>query len=124
MGSVSTATREPTLRTASYFVLAALLDGPLYGYAVIKRVAALSCGKVTLSAGTLYAVLDRLNTAGLVEAVREEVVNGRARRYYRLTPRGEKMLRAEADLLATAAQVVMDNTRRRRALGVLAAGPA
>jgi len=48
------------LREPSYFVLAALLDGPLHGYAVIKRVDELSAGRVRLAAGTLYAALDRL----------------------------------------------------------------
>lgn len=112
------------LRAPSYFVLAALLDGPLHGYAIIKRVAALSGDAVTLAAGTLYAVLDRLSTAELIEAVEEEVVNGRARRYYALTPRGNEAVRAEADRLAAAAKVVTDTARRRRALGALQARSA
>src|SRR5712692_9270855 len=47
--------REPT-----YFVLAALLDGPLHGYAIIKRAAELSGGRVRMATGTLYTALDRL----------------------------------------------------------------
>ena len=47
--------REPTL-----FVLAALARVPLHGYAIIRSVAELSEGRVTLRAGTLYAALDRL----------------------------------------------------------------
>jgi PadR family transcriptional regulator PadR len=39
--------REPT-----YFVLASLLDGPLHGYGIIKRVADLSDGRVRLATGT------------------------------------------------------------------------
>jgi DNA-binding PadR family transcriptional regulator len=38
----------------------------------------------------LYIALDRLTEAGLVEVVRDEVVNGRARRYYRLTGPGRE----------------------------------
>ncbi|MFI7110127.1 PadR family transcriptional regulator [Nonomuraea sp. NPDC050227] len=45
--------------------------------------------RVRLRAGTLYAALDRLHAEGLVAADREEVVDGRARRYYRLTSDGE-----------------------------------
>jgi DNA-binding PadR family transcriptional regulator len=93
--------REPT-----YYTLAALLDGPLHGYGIIKRSRELSQERLRLTAGTLYAALDRLAEAGLVEVVRDEVVNGRARRYYSLTGPGREALQAEATRLAHAASVV------------------
>jgi len=95
------------LRPASYFVLASLLDGPLHGYAITKRAEAVSDGRVRLTAGTLYAALDRLLGQGLVEVDGEEVVDGRARRYYRLTSSGRRALAAEAARLADAAAVVV-----------------
>jgi PadR family transcriptional regulator, regulatory protein PadR len=101
--------REPT-----FYTLAALLDGPLHGYAIIKRAAELSGGRVRLAAGTLYAALDRLTAAELVRAEREEVVNGRARRYYRLTDAGRHALEAEAARMAEASRVVTGRARRRR----------
>jgi len=101
-------TSRPALREPSYFVLAALLGGPLHGYAVIKRVAELSDKRVTLAAGSLYSVIDRLLGEGLVTGAGEEIVNGRARRYYRLTDEGDRVLAEEADRLARAAQVVKD----------------
>lgn len=104
------------LRAPSYFTLAALLDGPLHGYAIIKRVEALSAGSVRLAAGSLYAVLDRLAEAGQVEVVSEEIVNGRARRSYALTPSGNETLQAEAARMAAAAQVVTSPAARRRIL--------
>ncbi|MEV4133437.1 PadR family transcriptional regulator [Dactylosporangium sp. NPDC049742] len=111
------------LRSPSYFVLAALLDGSLHGYVIIKRVEALSDGSVRLAAGSLYAVLDRLAEAGLVEVVSEEIVNGRARRYYALTADGGAALREEAARLAAAAKVVTNATARRRAINT-AVSPA
>jgi DNA-binding PadR family transcriptional regulator len=96
------AMREPT-----YFTLAALLDGPLHGYAIAKRAADVSDGRVRLTAGTLYAALDRLLDQGLVEVSGEEVVSGRARRYYRLTAAGGRALEAEAERLHAAASVVV-----------------
>jgi DNA-binding PadR family transcriptional regulator len=96
--------REPT-----YYTLASLLDGPLHGYGIIKRAHELSEGTVRLAAGTLYAALDRLTEAGLVAVDGAEVVDGRARRYYRLTGSGRSALRDEAARLARAAEVV---TRR------------
>ena len=101
-------TSRPALREPSYFVLAALLGGPLHGYAVIKRVTELSDERVKLAAGSLYSVIDRLLGEGLVTADGEEIVNGRARRYYRLTDEGHCVLTEEADRLARAARVVMD----------------
>ena len=51
------------VRRSTYFVLAALLDGPLHGYAIIGRAAELSGGDVRLSTGTLFGALDRLGDA-------------------------------------------------------------
>jgi len=98
--------REPT-----YFVLASLLDGPLHGYGIIKRAAELSGNRVRLATGILYTALDRLAAEGYVRLVREEIVNGRARRSYGLTDAGAAALRAEATRMAQAAEVVTGNRR-------------
>lgn len=105
------------IREQTYFALAALMDGPLHGYAIIKRAEELSDGRVRMAAGTLYAALDRLSAEGLVRVLSEEVVNGRARRYYGLTDEGVAVLRAEADRMAQAARVVTD--RPIRIVGVV-----
>lgn len=86
--------REPT-----FWILTALVDRPRHGYAVMKQVSDLSGGEVTLLAATLYAALDRLAAEGLVEIDREEVVDGRPRRYYRLTDNGGAALAAETERL-------------------------
>ena len=93
----------------SYFILAALLDDPLHGYGIIKQAAELSDGRIKLAAGTLYGALDRLAEEGLLLADREEVVEGRTRRYYRLTGRGSHALHGEAARMEQAARIV---TRR------------
>ena len=103
--------REPT-----YFVLASLLDGP-HGYAIIKRTEQLSGGRIRLATGTLYTALDRLCAERCVELVREEIVNGRVRRSYGLTPPGAGALRAEAERMAAAARLVSDRGRGLRAGG-------
>jgi PadR family transcriptional regulator PadR len=97
------------MRQPTYFILAALQDGPLHGYAIISRVDDLSGGQTKLATGTLYAALDRLTSEGYVRMVNEEVVNGRARRYYELTPEGGDGLRAEAERLAAAARIVTEH---------------
>jgi DNA-binding PadR family transcriptional regulator len=102
----------------SYFVLAALLDGPLHGYGIIKKAEAQSSGRVRLTAGTLYGALDRLDDQGLVTSAGEELVAGRTRRYYRLTDAGIDTLQQEAARMEQAARLV---TGRRPAP---APGPA
>ena len=94
------------LRPASYFVLASLLDGPLHGYAIARRARELSDGSVRLTAGTLYGALERMTTQGLVQLDREATVEGRLRRYYRLSDQGREAVLREADRLAAAARVV------------------
>ena len=114
--------REPT-----YYVLASLLDGPLHGYAIIKRTGDLSGGRVRLATGTLYTALDRLAAEGYVRLVSEEIVNGRARRSYGLTDSGAAALRAEAVRMAEAARIVTGGTPAnafRRARPGRGTGPA
>ncbi|MFR9778567.1 PadR family transcriptional regulator [Micromonospora sp. MS34] len=105
--------REPT-----FLILTALTAGPRHGYGIIQEVTALSAQRVTLLPGTLYTALDRLTAQGLVEPDREEVVDGRLRRYYRLAPAGLAALRAETDRLrqlATAAETRLRALRPRTA---------
>jgi DNA-binding PadR family transcriptional regulator len=112
--------REPT-----YLVLASLLDGPLHGYAIIQRTGELSGGRVRLATGTLYTALDRLCAEGHVELVLEEIVNGRVRRSYGLTPRGARALRAEAKRMTEAARLETDRGRGLKAVrGARKASPA
>ena len=96
------------MRSPTYFILASLQEEPLHGYAIIKRAEVLSDGRVRLATGTLYTALDRLTGENYVRVVRAEIVDGRARRYYALTPSGLAALRAEAAHLAAAARVVTD----------------
>jgi PadR family transcriptional regulator, regulatory protein PadR len=94
------------MSAASYFILAALLDGPRHGYGIIKQAARLSDGRVQLAAGTLYGALDRLAEEGFILADGQEVVEGRTRRYYRLTDDGVDALHREAARMEQAARVV------------------
>jgi DNA-binding PadR family transcriptional regulator len=84
------------MQEATFLILTALADGSQHGYGIITEVAQISSGRVKLRAGTLYTALDRLRADGLVAVDGEEVVEGRLRRYYRLTPEGTAVLAAEA----------------------------
>jgi DNA-binding PadR family transcriptional regulator len=96
------------MQEATFMILTALADGSQHGYGIIGEVAEISHDRIRLRAGTLYTALDRLRADGLVDVDREEVVDNRLRRYYRLTPDGSARLAAEAARLqanATAALV-------------------
>jgi DNA-binding PadR family transcriptional regulator len=101
--------REPT-----FLILTALAGGSRHGYGIIQDVAALSAERVTLLPCTLYTALDRLNAQGLVEHERDEVVDGRLRRYYRLTSSGHAALEAEAARMRTLAATAEARLRRAR----------
>src|SRR5579875_3635303 len=105
------------LRPPSYFTLAALIDGPLHGYAIMRRASELSGGGVRISTGPLYSILDRALAEGLVAVGDPYVVSGRERRDYALTPAGRLVLQEETNTIARAARVV---GRRLRATGGLA----
>jgi DNA-binding PadR family transcriptional regulator len=102
------------LTEQAFFVLTALVDEPRHGYGVLREVAELSGGRVTLPVGTLYGVLDRLVGDGLVELDREEVASGRLRRYYRLTDTGRTRLATEVERQAANARVASARLRAWR----------
>jgi len=105
---------DATMREPTFLVLTALAAEPQHGYAVIEDVRRITDGRVTLRAGTLYAVLDRLRGDGLIEVEREEVVQSRLRRYYRLTGAGEQSLAAESARLRAQAAMAEGRLRARR----------
>ncbi|MFC4534896.1 PadR family transcriptional regulator [Sphaerisporangium dianthi] len=100
--------QEPT-----FLILTALTAGPQHGYGVITEVEQISEGRVRLRAGTLYAAFDRLQEEGLIVADREEIVDGRVRRYYKLTGDGATRLAAEAERMRRQARAA--STRLRAA---------
>jgi len=86
-------------------ILTALADGSQHGYGIIADVQQIS--GVRLRPGTLYTALDRLRADGVIAVDREEIVDGRLRRYYRLMPAGTTRLRAEAARLQAGATVAL-----------------
>src|ERR1700722_3502650 len=94
-----------TMQEATFLILTALAAGSQHGYGIISDVIGISGGRVRLRAGTLYTALDRLCAYGLIEVEREEIVESRMRRYYRLTPVGSERLAEEAGRLQSNAAV-------------------
>ena len=99
------------MQEATFLILTALADGAQHGYGIINEVRDISGGRVRLRAGTLYTALDRLRADQLITMDREEIVEGRLRRYYRLTPQGTKVLAAEAARLHANATAALERLR-------------
>ena len=97
-------------------ILTALASGSQHGYGIITDVQEISGGLLRLRPGTLYTALDRLRADELIGVDREEIVDGRLRRYYRLTPAGTKRLGAEAARLQAHASAAL--TRLKLAGGL------
>lgn len=91
------------LTPAVFHILMALADEDRHGYAIIQDIAERTRGEIKLSAGTLYRSIQRMQEQGLIVETRERPApdeDDERRRYYRLTPFGSAVARAEARRLA------------------------
>ena len=81
---------------AVFQILIALADQPLHGYGIMLDIAERSDGKVKLSPGTLYGSIKQMLEDGLIEEVaRRPADDDERRRYYRITPHGTAIAKAE-----------------------------
>jgi len=85
------------LTPMAFEILLALADGARHGYGILQEIESRS-GDAPLHAGTLYRALARLLDSELIEEIDAPaavVDDDERRRYYRLTPRGVEVARAE-----------------------------
>ncbi|MDF1870359.1 MAG: helix-turn-helix transcriptional regulator [Phycisphaerales bacterium] len=78
-------------------VLQLLSTQSMYGYQLVETLAKQSDGVLAMGQSTLYPMLYNLEAKGLIEADWQEAPNGRKRKYYNLTGKGKKKLRADLD---------------------------
>lgn len=86
-----------------------LARGEFYGYDLVKQLGRIP--GLVISEGTVYPLLSRLRKSGLLDTRLEESTSGPARRYYRLSPEGERVLKLMNmywDELAKAVQSCVD----------------
>ena len=77
-------------------ILAALWEGQLYGLEILRVLE--SSSELIVSEGTIYPLLNRLKTVGLVESEWVESDSGHPRKYYALTPAGIRRAREMATI--------------------------
>jgi DNA-binding PadR family transcriptional regulator len=103
------------LSRSAFLVLLALSREAGHGLGIVDRVERATGGKVKLGPGTLYGTLHGLAGAGLIRETAEPpdpADDDPRRRYYRLTPKGERALKADAERL----EVLVAAARERRVL--------
>ena len=87
------------LPAATFHILLALADEDRHGYAIIQDVEARTGGELRLSPGTIYRSIQRMLEQGLLLETRERPEpehDDERRRYYRITPFGAAVAKAEA----------------------------
>jgi DNA-binding PadR family transcriptional regulator len=102
------------LPPAALNILLALAEEDRHGYAIMRDVEARTGGALKLGAGTLYRSIHRMLEQGLILETRDRPApeeDDERRRYYRITPFGRAVARAEARRLA-------DLVRMARAAGL------
>lgn len=100
------------LNEQRFLILTALAGGPRHGYGLVEEINEITNGQKRTRAGALYHALEKLAADGLVEVDHEQVVDGRLRRYYRLTSKGATRLQAEANERHNTAREALSRLRR------------
>jgi DNA-binding PadR family transcriptional regulator len=101
--------------SATPLVLGILSEGELYGYAILKRVAELSGGRMEWTDGMLYPLLHRLERLGYVSSSWGTSEAGRRRKHYCLTASGRELAAERQEqwsVVADALRQVWQTSRR------------
>lgn len=82
---------SPLYKGSLNTIIMRLLDenGRMYGYEITQRVKEITKGELQITEGALYPALHKLEAEGLLD-VEVEKVDGRLRKYYKLTEKGTK----------------------------------
>jgi len=105
-----------TLTPAMFHMLLALAAGEMHGYAIMREVAILSEGRMSVGPGTLYGSIKKMVASGLIEESArrpDPELDDERRRYYRITDLGRRVVMAEAQRLSR----LVREARSRRVFG-------
>jgi PadR family transcriptional regulator PadR len=80
-------------------------NGRMYGYEITQKVKELTSGELQITEGALYPLLHRLEDQGILRVEMENIGN-RVRKYYTLTPDGEREKGKAQSELATFLQTL------------------
>lgn len=110
---------ELPLTESTFLIMLSISSDPRHGYAIIKEVESMSDGRVKLSTGTLYGAIKRLLKSQWIERVEEteqsELINTRFRKSYKLSPRGQRILKEELARSRTLVNLANQRTQEAQA---------
>ena len=92
------------LQPTTFHILLSLAEEDRHGYAIILDVARRTGGEIRLSAGTLYRSIQRMLELGLIIETKSRPIpemDDERRRYYRITPLGTAVAKAEVNRLSS-----------------------
>ena len=98
--------------TLDVLILKSLASEPRHGWAIAKRIQAVSGDVLQIKQGSLYPALHRLEAQGLIKAELRQSETGREARFYTLTKAGRAQLEAEVsqwERLSAAIQLTLRN---------------
>ena len=81
--------------TLDLLILKTLALGPQHGWGISQRIQQISDNVLRVNQGSLYPALQRLETAGWIDAEWDLSDNNRQAKFYQLTRQGQKQLREE-----------------------------
>jgi len=91
------------LPAATFHILMAVATEDRHGYAIIQDIEQRTNGALRLSAGTLYRSIQRMLEQGLLVETNDRPapeLDDERRRYYRITPLGKSVAKAEVRRLS------------------------
>ena len=83
--------------TLDMLILKTLTLEPLHGYGIALRIEQISKGVFRVNAGSLFPAFRRLERKGWITPEWRPTENNRRAKYYQLTERGRKQLKAETE---------------------------
>ena len=89
--------RELKKGSAELLILSLVEDRPRHGYDIGQLIELRSRGSLRFNVASLYPLLYRLEKRGWIRGRWVEKAGQRRRRYYRLTPAGEKILQSQRE---------------------------
>src|SRR5919197_6598806 len=87
--------RELKKGSAELLILSLVEARPRHGYEISKLIESRSGGSLSFHVASLYPLLYRLEKRGWIKGQWVEKAGQRRRRYYKLTPEGKKVLKAQ-----------------------------
>ena len=78
-------------------ILSILEHGDSYGYEIMQKVKSLSKGRIEWKEGSIYPVLKKLESIGMIKSYWNLEGAQRPRKYYAINPNGKKQLQKEIE---------------------------